>query len=357
MEQIKRLSTNVGARPSNSRSMWDLPHGTSAFAQVDPNANTSRYRGGETSSLSPYGVEDRRPVRSSSWLPDENPRLGIPIAKWRLKRFDGQEEEWMRFLVTIKQYAIAEGATEADLFRNRIYLFTGNAADFLALNPGLRDWVQLVQEMTRWVRGSNSDYDRLRQLEKKRQGPKESSSLYLLRMEMLFRNLNHPIPFEDQRDIVLRGFRPEIRATLSGYVHLRSIDELRMAAQQVERVSQGMRPYASLNEISSLEENCDALEQKQPSKGRYRRGTPRNAKISETPDKPKGLKAIEAAPTDVTQAGRLAAAFCFRCGEIGHYRIHCRAEKSRKFCYGCGRDDTLSKDCPDCSENGPRRLQ
>lgn len=122
LEQIKRLSTNVGARPSSSRSMWDLPHGTSAFAQLDPNANTSRYRGGETLSPSPYGVEDRPQVRSSSWLSGQNPRLGVPIAP----HFVTKEIRRSRRIVEMS-------------FRKRIYLFAGNTADFPTSNPGLRN--------------------------------------------------------------------------------------------------------------------------------------------------------------------------------------------------------------------------
>lgn len=154
----------------------------------------------------------------------------------------------MKFLITVRQYVIAEGTSANDLLRNRIYLFTGDAADYLALNPNFHTWDLLVQEMTKWVRGSNSGYDRLCQIDFKR--PCENSSLYLLRMEMLFKNLNNPIPFDDQRDIVLPGFRPEIKSALSGYVHRSPLDELRSAAQQVERVSQGLRPAHSALEIS-----------------------------------------------------------------------------------------------------------
>ena len=89
----------------------------------------------------------------------------------------------------MRQFPLAEGATTEDLFRNRIHLFSGDAADFVALTPTLHDWDQLVSEVTRWVRGSNSDYDRLRMIETKKQGRTESSAVYILRMELLFRSL------------------------------------------------------------------------------------------------------------------------------------------------------------------------
>lgn len=198
VDQLRSLNTRGEADPPVPQRTWDALTPMVPFSRAEPRWN----RGFNPSANPNDGYGDREPNQLTTLArrnPREeggpyqdryepSPRKGVPIAKWRLKKFDGKEEEWMRFIITVNQYALAEGATEADLLRNRIYLFAGDAADFLAINQNFQTWEQLIHEMTRWIRGSNSDYERLRQIERKRQGPRESSGLYLLRMEILFRS-------------------------------------------------------------------------------------------------------------------------------------------------------------------------
>lgn len=56
------------------------------------------------------------------------------ISKWKFEIFDGRVENWPRFRILVGKYAEAEGVSSAELFRNRIHLFSGDAVDFVAVS-------------------------------------------------------------------------------------------------------------------------------------------------------------------------------------------------------------------------------
>lgn len=282
----------------------------------------------------PYGSwEELRPPRRSvedRWSSQQHgPRT--PIWKWTIPKFDGKEESLPRFLTLLQHYAQAEGATAEDLFRGRIYLFTGDAADFVATNPNIRCWEELVEELRQYVLGSSSDYDRVRTIERKKQGM-ESCNVYITKMDLLFRNMRSP-PTEVQKvHIILRGMKVHIRQALAGNTSLRTLADLRAAAQQVETISFGIREMHALD--------VDPIE---PESGGQRNKRSPQEKSKVPPRSGVGI----AAGTVASKAKRIV---CFRCREVGHYRSEC-SNPPKVQCYGCGQDGVLIKDCPACQGN------
>lgn len=252
-----------------------------------------------------------------------------PIWKWTIPKFDGKEENLPRFLTLLQHYASAEGATSEDLFRGRIYLFIGDAADFVATNPNIRTWEELVEELRQYVLGSSSDYDRVRMIERKKQST-ESCNVYITRMDLLFRNMRTP-PTEIQKvHIILRGMKGHIRQALAGNTSLRTLVDLRAAAQQVETVSIGMREMHLLD-VDPIESESGTQKNKRSPQEKVK-----------TPNNSRGGPG-----TVASEAKKLV---CFRCKEVGHYRREC-SNAAKIFCFGCGQDGVIIKNCPTCQGN------
>lgn len=254
----------------------------------------------------------------------------LPMAKWNIEKFDGTEENLARFLSEVRDFAHSENATKDDLFRGKIHLFTGDAADFIRRSRRIRNWDQLEAELTSYCMGSTSDADLLLLIQSKRQGS-ESCARFCTRMESLFDALQYPIQPQAMVDIITRGMRPEISDALSGNHFIRNVDELRMAAQKVERIKlhgNGRNTFGveavMAPEHQKRGERGEKKVESENSEGKTRSDAPRQ----------EGLKR------------------CYRCGNVGHTRIGCTSPPA---CYICGKEGVTSTKCPRCSGNANRR--
>lgn len=169
-----------------------------------------------------------------SSVPFDVAKKKIPVSKWSITKFDGSGEELPRFLSSVTQYAIAEETSKSEVFRNRVHLFTGDAADFIRDASYSETWDELVDELTEYCLGTTLDTDLLRKIERKRQGP-ESCSVFCTRMELSFKTLRTPLPEQARVKIILRGMKSPVKKALAG-LGLFSVREVRSAAQEVEQV-------------------------------------------------------------------------------------------------------------------------
>lgn len=158
-----------------------------------------------------------------------------PVHRWKLPKFNGSEEELPRFLAMVEEFAKAENVTKQEVFNNRIHLFTGDAADFIMMSPHLRSWDHLTEELRRYCSGAYSDWDLMRRIEKRTQG-EENSAIYCTRMEFLFKGLRQQPPEEDKIDVIIRGLKPAIRRAVAGNTAIRTIHQLRMTTQRIEKL-------------------------------------------------------------------------------------------------------------------------
>lgn len=53
-------------------------------------------------------------------------------------------------------------------------------------------------------------------------------------------------------------------------------------------------------------------------------------------------------------AGRMRTIRCWNCEREGHVLRECREPRKFVLCYRCGRRNTTTANCPDCSKNGVR---
>lgn len=103
--------------------------------------------------------------------------------------------------------------SKEELFRSRVHLFSGYAADFVAMSTHIHSWDQLIFELTRYCLWSTSDTDVLQKIEQKRQGA-ENAAVYYTCIDLMFQSLRRPINEQEQVEIIIVGIRPEIRQSL-----------------------------------------------------------------------------------------------------------------------------------------------
>lgn len=326
---LRRLVSSLEAKFASSTSnenLWNTsqPSGSWSIGQgprweSTPQLDRGRDVGNQRDPT--YEAFSRRGARQVEEIPRG---LRSPVWKWKIQKFDGHESNLSRFLTLVGHYAVAEGATDEDLFRNRIHLFTGDAADFVATHANVQTWAELVEELCQYVLGSNSDYDRIRIIERKKQGA-ESCAIFITRMDMLFRNMRQ-IPDEQQRiHIIMRGFKSHIRQALAGNTSLRTLSDLRSAAQQVENVCTGLREVHAVDQTPT----------EKP------RGPPYRSS---------GRRAARTRDKDREESNPREFVVCFRCGQRGHYRNEC-TNSPKLCCHGCGREGVFQSECPECQGN------
>lgn len=251
---------------------------------------------------------------------------GLPVSKWQIEKFGGKEEDLPRFLTTVKQFALAECATKEEVFRGRVHLFKGDAADFVCTATEINNWDTLVMELTRYCLGSDSDVDLIRRISQKTQGA-ENCATFITRMELMFETIRNPFTLSerDKVEIVLRGLRPSVKRILAG-TGIEKLSLLKNAAQRVERILE-----------EKAETNANHWEQKQrlEQPNQWRNTNP---------------------PRDNRQNPNAKNDICYRCGKVGHMQRECNARTPIR-CYGCGEPGVIKRDCRKCSGNGRRRPQ
>lgn len=273
-------------------------------------------------------------------------RRTIPVAKWGIKKFNGNESEWATFLSETHHFALAERTSKDELFRSRIHLFTGPALNWVLSTP-LQDWNHLVTEVSRFVLGNSTERQRIRKIEEMRQ-KEENCAMFISRMELQFNSLQNHLVDEDKVDIIIGGLKPQIRTAIAGNTGIRTIQDLREATQQVERRMPKSQEVSEVGPevekpIANTEENeVSVAYHNRNSRSTNTLGRSHSARTpSRSLSRPKY--------NDQGQGG--GNIFCYICGQKGHISVGCRNPPAKIQCYGCGKEGTMKKNCSTCSGN------
>lgn len=273
-------------------------------------------------------LQDMDRIRQRNYDQDQSRGGGLPIHKWNRVQFDGKPENLSRFLVRVRQFAEAEGATERELFAGRVHLLIEDAADWLATRPDIDSWQGLIDELISYVRNVSSDSDRLVGIRMIRQG-RESSNAFITRLELAFQELRDPIPGAQKVEIILSGMNQGLKQLLVANTGINSVTELRIAARRIERV---MFPAGLMMEPRP---NDLAPNLRPPATG--------NSQFIRSDSGPRRSQPRE--ERNYSQAGGRNE--CFKCGKSGHWQNQC----PELSCWGCGRPNTLRRNCMNCQGN------
>lgn len=308
VEDMRKLHETLGSMLSTPE-----PKGSNECLHEQTFARKQMIRRGESPQF--HGVI---PIRETTVT-----RIGLPVSKWKIEKFGGQEEQLPRFLSTVRQFALAEATPKEELFRSRIHLFRGDAADFVATATDVTCWDELVTELTRYCLGSSSDADILRKMSQKVQG-NENCAVYITRMELMFGSLARPIAEEDKVEMVIRGLKFAIRQALAGSTSIKRLTELRNAAQRAERL---------LANSSQASDNRGFLMR-------------RTEEMRPTTTFPR--------ETEYNRRSETNPPRCFRCGQTGHLQVRCNNPPA---CFRCGEKGVERSNCPKCSGKAQGRSQ
>lgn len=233
----------------------------------------------------------------------------------------------------VRQFAEAEGATEGELFAGRVHLLIDDAADWLATRPDIRSWPALIEELIAYVRNVSSDSDRLAGIRAIRQGG-EPVNAFITRLELAFQELRDPINGAQKVEIILSGMNQALKQLLVANTGINSVTELRSAARRVERV---MFPTGLPTETRQNQSfpNMRPPVTNNTQFGGQNMGSQRSG--------PRG---------DGENLQHARRDECFKCGKNGHWRNEC----PEISCWGCGRPNTLRRNCGNCqgNQNGSR---
>ncbi|XP_054257588.1 uncharacterized protein LOC128982670 [Macrosteles quadrilineatus] len=265
--------------------------------------------------------------------PSNRPKY-VPVYKWGLKFDNNAGSSVAAFLERVEELRRARGVTHSELFESAVDLFSGSALVwYRASTSRIHSWPQLCKELRDVFQPPDYDFRLQQEIFNRIQGEQEPIDLYMAAMEGLYERLSVEIPETSRLAQIFNNLHPQLQDRLA-LLDIKSLDELRLMGRRAQagrlRTS---KPRPSPRSETTLEPD---LAYQEPY--RHRRVTgERVASIHQSP------------------SGDNFPFTCWNCSMRGHRFRDCTRPKKR-FCYGCGKDNILKKDCPSCvSKNGLSR--
>lgn len=257
----------------------------------------------------------------------------VPVYKWGLK-FDNSGPSIASFLERVEELRRARGITHQELYESAVDLFAGPALVwYRAAANRIRSWHQLTKELREVFQPADYNLRLHQEIFNRVQGDNEPLDLYIAAMEGLYSRLATSVPETTRLAQIYNNLHPQLQDRLA-LSNILSLEQLRSMGRRAEagRLSMTRRRPEPGNGTALEPE----LAYHDPIR---RRGCP-----------PVRVAAIESKPFRERQE-----ISCWNCGAQGHRFRFCQQPK-KKFCYGCGKENILKRDCNECQpKNGPGR--
>lgn len=348
----------------------------------------------------PRGRSRNRRQRDSSDESGERRRHPTPVRSWQIKWSGDEKKDDMtlrQFLRLVERQAMARGFDANDLFNNALYLLGGKARTyFLNHYQNWNSWTDLKRAFRLKFLSERPDFTMLDKIIERKQGEEELTLDYVEAMQSLFNGMESVADDEMQIHYIIRNMRDGIRAQVKPFVRtLRTVNDLVQHCKNIEEESgkkkkkpdghrgldemaldgqageifesfmlryfdQGKRnaapiPFQKARPMTNQTGNAVHVQQQnaygfEPRAGALNRSL--NTGTQQTQQQPGFHGLIGSGDSRPQQApGRAAGSGpqCWNCGSPEHgYRL-CPNPIQTPFCFRCGRRDTVTPRCPNCT--------
>ncbi|KAK3909630.1 Activity-regulated cytoskeleton associated protein 1 [Frankliniella fusca] len=270
---------------------------------------------------------------SSSSSEDEasRPRTRMnPVTRFP-HRF-GKDEDLHNFLDDVEGAADNHDIGDEELLRGVGALLTGQAKIwYRAKRNWFTTWDQFKREIKNAFEPGEDDDATLEKLHSLTQAPDETFIVYEARGDQLFHRLTTPLSDKERFRILWKGLHLFYRSRIPSS-SVSSLRELRKTCKALE---------VDKKAIQKLENEAKTRDRRRAEK--HEKKERKHAKAAAAEVDSSSSEAEAAA----VQTSCSPAVQCWRCGEYGHFSLHC---KTKIFCIGCGMKDTLAERCKNCAK-------
>lgn len=172
----------------------------------------------------------------------------------------------------------------------------------------------------------------------RRQADTERVGIYFAFMSHLFNRLPKPATEEEKLEVLNKNVLPYYIENL-GFATFKTVDELEGLLKRLER----NRDIAEKRRTTVVQR--DTLLEPDLAAPPAPITIPA---LTNTPSPPAGTSSSRPRPAVMAVEENRK---CWNCQRVGHLFRRCRARRSGKFCFKCGRQGVVMVDCPKCSGN------
>lgn len=265
------------------------------------------------------------------------------------KRFIFKGEGCPRdFIQKIEEFATVRNITEKTLYNHIYDILSGIALDwFRARKDSIKDWTSFRNQLTTDFEITDYDYTLKKQIDNRKQGPKERVIIYFSHMESLFSKLKEPLSEKEKINILLRNLQPQYSLRMS-QTDLTSLNALIESCKFTERLLQ-VNNHSQLTTSSYYPPYTRT--QTFNSHAKTYTSPPAHSSTTEAtpfiPEYPFSNKPIY--PIKVQNETNLPRFTCPRCRVNTHLLENCT--NPQKVCYRCGKKDFIFSNCPNCQKS------
>lgn len=258
----------------------------------------------------------------------------VPVYKWGLKFDNNSGHSIAAFLERVEELRRSRGVTHQELYESAVDLFDGSALVwYREATHRIKSWHQLTKELREVFQPADYDFRLHHEIFNRAQGEHESIDLYIAAVEGLYSRLAISVPETTRLAQIYNNLHPQLQDRLA-LSNIQTLEQLRSMGRRAEAGRLSMtRPRHSYKVDTSLEPDLAYYD---PSRRRVAGPAGRVAEL-----KPMSSEERK----DVV---------CWNCRDKGHRFRFCRKPKKR-FCYGCGKEDTYKKECASCNPKNVQR--
>lgn len=257
----------------------------------------------------------------------------IRLYKWNLTfSGDDQSPSLCSFLAQVEDRQMSRGITKEELFRSASELFRGTALVwYRTKRNSFKTWDDLVSHLRKAFLDVDYDHQLMEEIYRRTQGPLESPTTYIAKMQGLFSCLSTEMSEENKLAIIARNVKKEYRGLLPLTTYT-TVDELEAVLSKLEIGATMASRYREPPVKGALEPDLA-----------YRGGHQKNLRTN-----PIACSSSLDSNTSKTTSYYASKVKCWNCQKPGHVHRMCRSSK-KTFCVGCGQQGILKEKCSRCT--------